>query len=302
MSEQEWLEQRRSSIGGSDAAALLGKSKYSSPYDVYLSKIGEDEPFDGNKHTRYGHLMEPVISDVFEQESGCKVRNCHRMIIDGEHNHIHANIDRQIVASGPEESTGILECKATQPRVENEWIHNIDPAWYIQLQHYIMLFGYDYGYITWESDREFKFMRFEADPELHEFLKAEYKKFWEDHVLAGVPPEAPSEEVGEVLKPIEGNVEEVDDEIFDLYIEMMNARDNRLKYKKIEKKLKDSLKLIAGDSEKLVYGDQILATQSYGERFYAKKTDEFREEYPELFEKYISKSEFTRTNFRKPKA
>ena len=28
MSEEAWLKQRRSSIGGSDAAALLGKSKY----------------------------------------------------------------------------------------------------------------------------------------------------------------------------------------------------------------------------------------------------------------------------------
>jgi len=309
MTEQEWLKQRMSSIGGSDAADLLGKSKYKDPYDVYLSKVEDGNSFDGNKHTRYGHLMEPIIADVFEQESGCKVRKCHRMVIDGEHDHIHANIDRQIVGTGPEDSTGILECKATQPFVENEWIYDIDPSWYIQLQHYLMLFGYEYGYISWESDREFKYMRFEADPELHEHLRKEYLNFWENHVIPENPPEPPSKEVNKYLKPIEGKVKTItDEEIFDLYLEMTEAKEKRLEWKKKQKELKDSLKLIAGDSEKLVYkfgedddDSQIIATQSYNEREYPQNKKEFKEEHPELYEKYIRTSGYTRTTFRKPK-
>ena len=301
MSEEAWLKQRRSSIGGSDAAALLGKSKYNSPLDVYLSKTGEDEPFTGNKHTRYGHLMEPVIAGVFAEDTGCTVHKCHRMVIDGEYEHIHANIDRQIIASGPEESTGILECKATQPQVVNNWVYDINPSWYIQLQHYLMIFGYEYGYISYESNREFTHLRFEADPDLQQFLRDEYKKFWEDHVLAGVPPEGNPEGVDEVLKPIEGKVSEVeDDEIFDMYLELMATREERLELSKKEDRLKDSLKLIVGDAEKLVYEGDVLASQSYNERFYTKNTDEFQEKHPELFDKYIRKSGYTRTHFRKP--
>ena len=40
-SEQEWLEERTKGIGGSDAAAVLGMSKYMSPLKLYKIKLGE---------------------------------------------------------------------------------------------------------------------------------------------------------------------------------------------------------------------------------------------------------------------
>ena len=41
MSREEWLERRRKSIGGSDSAAILGLSEYSSAYSVWAEKTGK---------------------------------------------------------------------------------------------------------------------------------------------------------------------------------------------------------------------------------------------------------------------
>lgn len=40
MSREEWLEERRKSIGGSDAAAVIGMSRFASPYTVWMDKTG----------------------------------------------------------------------------------------------------------------------------------------------------------------------------------------------------------------------------------------------------------------------
>ena len=40
LTREEWLEQRRRSIGGSDAAAVLGLNRFHSPYALWAEKIG----------------------------------------------------------------------------------------------------------------------------------------------------------------------------------------------------------------------------------------------------------------------
>ena len=39
-SHEEWLEDRRKGIGGSDVGALLGLNKYKSPYTLWAAKSG----------------------------------------------------------------------------------------------------------------------------------------------------------------------------------------------------------------------------------------------------------------------
>ncbi|HFC9341278.1 TPA: YqaJ viral recombinase family protein, partial [Enterococcus hirae] len=43
MSHQEWLEDRKKGIGGSDVATVLGLNKYKSPYQLWLEKTGQIE-------------------------------------------------------------------------------------------------------------------------------------------------------------------------------------------------------------------------------------------------------------------
>jgi len=62
-SRAEWLEQRRQGIGASDAAVILGLTKWKSPMGLYAEKTGL-VPM-GQEETdllEWGNRLEPVIA------------------------------------------------------------------------------------------------------------------------------------------------------------------------------------------------------------------------------------------------
>ena len=63
----QWLKDRRTGIGGSDVAAILGMSKWKGPMDVYLSKLEEGEPDDTfpNDYAAWGTILEAPIAQWF---------------------------------------------------------------------------------------------------------------------------------------------------------------------------------------------------------------------------------------------
>lgn len=64
---------RRDTVGGSEIAAVLGVSPYSTPHDVWRQKV-EDLPFEGNEHTQRGQVFESAILDWWELLDGRKLR------------------------------------------------------------------------------------------------------------------------------------------------------------------------------------------------------------------------------------
>lgn len=65
MTHEEWLELRFSGIGGSDAGAVMGMSKYSSPLSLVMEKTGRTKPDDlsENEAVWFGNWMESKIRD-----------------------------------------------------------------------------------------------------------------------------------------------------------------------------------------------------------------------------------------------
>ena len=69
---KEWHENRRTGIGGSDAAAVLGMSKWKTPYQVWREKVyGERQPDNGQFER--GRDLESFIREKYEKETGKKV-------------------------------------------------------------------------------------------------------------------------------------------------------------------------------------------------------------------------------------
>ena len=72
---QEWLERRRSGIGGSDVAPILGMSKWRTAYDVWLSKTAETPEEDRTTMPMLlGNVLEPEVLRLYEQQTGVSVR------------------------------------------------------------------------------------------------------------------------------------------------------------------------------------------------------------------------------------
>lgn len=68
MLTQEQLEARRAGIGGSDIAAVCGVSRWRSPMDVYLDKIGAAGPLEQNEPMYWGSKLEAAICERFAEE------------------------------------------------------------------------------------------------------------------------------------------------------------------------------------------------------------------------------------------
>ncbi len=67
----EWLAWRRRGLGASDVPAILGLSKYKSPFQLWLEKRGESAPSAETMLTRFGHFIEPFIAHQYAVETGC---------------------------------------------------------------------------------------------------------------------------------------------------------------------------------------------------------------------------------------
>lgn len=99
MSHEEWLEARRTGIGGSDIAAIMGFSNYATIYDVYKSKMGEkEEQNDDNDDLRHwGNILEEPIAQEFSRRTGMKIQNINVMMRHPEKTWAIANIDKAII-------------------------------------------------------------------------------------------------------------------------------------------------------------------------------------------------------------
>ena len=105
---EEWLEERKKSLGGSDVGAVLGMNTYSSPYTVWAEKTGKLPPFEGNEWTRLGNDLEYYVAERFCEASGLKVAKDNSTWRNSKYPHLHANIDRKVVGM----KAGV-ECKLT---------------------------------------------------------------------------------------------------------------------------------------------------------------------------------------------
>src|SRR6056297_1218301 len=75
----------RDYIGASDMPTLAGLTKrYKTPVDLYLEKIGEAKPFEGNDRTRWGHIQENNILAEYVSREGADFNDfiLHRARLD----------------------------------------------------------------------------------------------------------------------------------------------------------------------------------------------------------------------------
>lgn len=68
--EIDWLAFRMAGIGASEIPTILGINKWESPFSLYQKKIGAVPPDPVNLAMRLGHMLEPVVAELYEDETG----------------------------------------------------------------------------------------------------------------------------------------------------------------------------------------------------------------------------------------
>ena len=186
MTREEWLAERRKTIGGSDAAAVVGLSKWATPLTVYLDKRGELPDKEDNEAMRLGRDLEAYVADRWCEATGKKVRRVNALLYNDAYPFAHADVDRMVVG----ENAG-LECKTTSA-LNLRTFQGVEfpEQYYAQCVHYMAVTGADRWYLavlvfgkglfTYILDRD--------EAEIAALMDAE-KALW-DTVQAGKPPKA----------------------------------------------------------------------------------------------------------------
>lgn len=181
----QWLQDRRAGIGGSDVAPILGLSKWRTPLDVYRDKRGESRPDEDNEPMLWGRALEPVIRQQYSDRTGRTVVVPNNMIFHPKHEFMLANLD------GVTDDNRLLEIKTA--RSGQDWgepgTDEIPEAYALQVQHYLAVTGYavaDVAVLIGGSD--FRLYEVPADTELQDMIIDAEAAFWQ-RVINGHEPD-----------------------------------------------------------------------------------------------------------------
>ena len=293
MSNEEWLKWRKKGLGGSDIAAILGISKWSSAIDIWLQKTNQkfDETIE-NEAMTWGKILEPVIREQFKQRTGKKVVEVHSILQNEEYRFMLADLDG--LTEDENGAPAILEIKCVSEYKRSEWDNDQIPYYYMtQVMHYLAVTGLDTAYVVALVGCNSMIIReVKADQEMIAMLVACEKNFW-DKVVNCVRPEADaSDACKELLDSLyRGGVSEQivlpeeAIEFVDLYLEASADEDSA----KAKKQLASNrLKEIMGDyNSATCLGHTVSWKPVSTDRFDSKK---FKEDEPELYAKYTKTS------------
>lgn len=185
MSHENWLQLRKSGIGGSDAGAICGLNPYASPMSVYRDKTCEELADLDSETMRQGRDLEDYVARRFMEATGLKVRRSNMMYRSDAHPFMIADVDRLIVG----EDAG-LECKTASAYNADKWKDGEVPLHYfMQCCHYMAVTGRSAWYIAVVIlGQEFKYAKIDRDNDLIAKLIAIEEAFWNNHVVPRIIP------------------------------------------------------------------------------------------------------------------
>jgi putative phage-type endonuclease len=246
-SREEWLELRKSGIGGSDAAAVVGLSKWSSPLAVYADKLGILPEREDNEAMRQGRDLEAYVAERFSEATGLKVRRENHILINDDYPFMFANIDRRIV--GVDEG---LECKTTSVYNKTDFEGgDVPPEYYVQCQHYMAVTGWNVWHLAvLVLNQGFHIFRVERNEEDIQALITTEKNFWMNNVLARTPPE-PLEQDSETLIKLYPTSQDSYVPLYGISKELLELEEKKKEAKALDeeiKSLENRVKAVLGDA------------------------------------------------------
>lgn len=184
ITHEQWLEYRRSGIGGSDASTIVGLNPYNSPYSLFCDKMGALPEKEDTESMRQGRDLEQYVAERWMERTGKRVKRNNTMWCSTQWPWMLADIDREVIG----ENAG-LECKTTSVYNRHDFSAGEVPlTYYVQCQHYMAVMGFDRMYLAvLVLNRGFYDFVIERDDKEIETLAEAEKSFWE-HLKQEEPP------------------------------------------------------------------------------------------------------------------
>jgi putative phage-type endonuclease len=285
----QWLAARRRGIGSSDVAAILGMSKFATPYSVWVDKV-EGLPEDESPALEFGRRLEAVVADAFaDRHPEFLVFKPSEMYAHGEFEWMLANPDRLLWEDG--DLVGVLEVKTSN--YADDWSGDEPPDYVLlQVQHQLAVMDLPFGIVALLMfGREYREFRVERDERVIAMLVDLERDFWR-RVEEHDPPPVDESEVTEAAikwlyrEPDPETVVELGDDGALLLEERAQAKRALDEAERAFRAADNALKARLGNRTVATVRGEVAATWNVVVRQGDLDVDALAADHPELVQKY----------------
>lgn len=296
---EEWLDLRKSGIGGSDASVVCGINRYKSPVELWMEKTGKQPPQEAGESAYWGMQLENIVREEFTKRTGLEVKLAKCILQSEEFPFMQANLDG--VCHDPELGDCIFEAKTASAFKMGEWENSVPDEYMLQIQHYMAVTGFKAAYIAvLIGGNTFRWQLVKRDEEIISALVQLEKDFWEC-VETDTPPQIDGSEASAKFlaeKFAESKKSQIDlPENAAELIKKYETASEQIKTLTEEKQLAENLlKQMLGENEVGVIGANTVSWKAVSQERLDSKT--LKSEHPTLYKKYASTSSYRRFSIK----
>jgi putative phage-type endonuclease len=284
ISYEEWINERKKGLGGSDASVVLGLNRWKSRMALFLEKTGQIEPPKASERAYWGTVLEDIVAREFARRAKKKVRKRNFIFQDDEYPFLIANIDREIVG----ENAG-LECKTTAEYNADDWKDDLVPdIYFCQCQHYCRVMGWDGIYIAVLIGlKDFKWKYIPRNDDFISMMVDREVDFWVNHVEKNIPPEWDGSDVSVQLP----------DDINSVISDYLKLDGQIKELEQLRDSYRQQLQALLGDVERgetsqyLVVWSNVVTNRL--------DTKAFKASHPDLYEQFSKPSAYRRFSVKR---
>ena len=179
MTRDEWLLERKTGIGGSDASAIVGLNPYKNNIELWEEKTGKRQAEDISEkpYVKYGTDMEPILRESFiiKHPEFIVTHDENTIIKHPKYPFIFASLDGKLINKETGE-IGVLEIKTSEilrSMQKEKWEGKVPDNYYIQVIHYMNVIGASFA-------RLFAELKYSDDIQINKTYEFEYENVKDD--------------------------------------------------------------------------------------------------------------------------
>lgn len=187
-----WLAARRTGIGSSDVAAILGVSDYATALHVYHDKRGE-KPDEDSEPALWGRVLEEPVAREWARRNR-SVINRVGLVARADERWMLATLDRRVLECPLNRATRegcALEVKCRSAFKAARWRTDVPDDVLAQVTWQMEVTGYDHVHVAvLIGGNDYRQTIVRRDAQVAGYVLAEVDRFRAEHLLPAVPPPA----------------------------------------------------------------------------------------------------------------
>lgn len=283
---------RLTGIGSSDAAVILGISKFKSPLELWLEKTQQREPVDINDvpSVHWGTILEDVVAREFATAHPELTVRRRRILRSKTHRFALAHVDR--MAKTPDGRHVPVEIKTS--RNWEDWKEGV-PYYYVpQVQHQLFVAEAPYAHVAvLLGGHDYREYVVERDEEYIAMLVAAETAFWANVISRTAPAPQTYRDVCSLFPKAASKLTfAATEDVLKAAIELALVRSNKATIKAREKDLMFVVGSALGEAELLVdeHGTPLITYKNVTKGGF--DLDAFAADHPDLAAQYVRPIEY----------